>query len=92
MYDADGMELLLLLPLLPTLLDLDRTPSEDDRSFENTEAESSLVSLIALSASSMTGYTRFFPLVAIAVATPRSFADMPACAVVAVAADAGGSR
>lgn len=76
MYDADGMELLLLLPLLPppTLLDLDPTPSEEDRSFEKMEAERSLVSLIALSASSTPGYTRFFPF------------------VVAVAADAGGGR
>ena len=96
MYDADGMELLLLLPLLvppPMLLDLDRTPSEEDRSFENTEAERSLVSLIALSASSNTGYARFVPLIiALAVAVPRSFPSAPARAVVAVATDAGGGR
>ena len=50
--DADGMELLLLPPPLPPpLLDLDATPT-DDRLLEKTEADKSLVSLIALPASS----------------------------------------
>jgi len=51
--DADGMELLLLPPPPPPPppLDLDATPA-DDRLLEKTEADKSLVSLIALPASS----------------------------------------
>ena len=65
--DAHGIELLLLL-LPPPLLDLDATPIED-RLFERTEADKSLVSLATLTASS----TNLRP-------RPSSLADPPSLA------------
>ena len=65
--DAHGIELLLLL-LRPPLLDLDATPIED-RLFERTEADKSLVALATLTASSTTLSPR-----------PSSLADPPSLA------------